>query len=125
MCKTVLLPGQWSNSLTAQPVGHHIWLCVRYLCLAGTDIECIQVARFSGAGALHFCTPDADVCAVMTAQRKADASACSWCRRVDTAGSRDVAQLERQVADLLAQLQVEQRSHQLTREVSAWGQQLL
>eukprot|EP00891_Asterochloris_glomerata_P009568 jgi/Astpho2/9568/fgenesh1_pg.00146_%23_22_t len=40
-------------------------------------------------------------------------------KRLDAAGSRDVAQMERQVADLLAQLQVEQRSHQLTREAMA------
>ena len=59
----------------------------------------------------------------MKAQRGAEPPACSWCRRLDAAGSRDLAQMERQVADLLAQLQVEQRSHQLTREVRAWEQQ--
>ena len=85
------------------------------------NVKSRQVLR---CGAI-LCSPDADVCAVMTAQHKADASACSWCRRLDAAGSRDVAQMERQVADLLAQLQVEQRSHQLTREVNAWEQQLL
>ena len=54
MCKTVLLPGHWSNFLSAQPVGNHIWLWAQHPCLAGTDIDVLKTPSSQGRAASCF-----------------------------------------------------------------------